>query len=288
MFILKRKHYYCSKKIQMSWLYCSISTASLAEEEGWPKTKDGKALLHGARDSFLLKIAFGSVSVCWWWLSSSGMLPARRCCSGVLQLFCCWTLPPGGSCTLLLSPGTRPPVCCRALLNSAPKDCLKPKLNAHKTKKTPNQPKRSHHHGTAVSYFPFWTRWAALWGEKEVLTAEFMRSSHPIVLSKTPKHSFTNDRWNYSLALCFQDSYCDTKVHFQGDELCFRGFLCWYFLPFQQSSQEMLHRVVDWVVGMPQTQHSFLSTPHAPGLAAFLITTLLYSDLEHSPELRPI
>lgn len=184
MFILKRKHYYCSKKIQMSWLYCSISTASLAEEEGWPKTKDGKALLHGARDSFLLKIAFGSVSVCWWWLSSSGMLPARRCCSGVLQLFCCWTLPPGGSCTLLLSPGTRPPVCCHALLNSAPKDCLKPKLNAHKTKKAPNQPKRSHHHGTAVSYFPFWTRWAALWGEKEVLTAEFMRSSHPIVLIK--------------------------------------------------------------------------------------------------------
>lgn len=38
----------------------------------------------------------------------------------------------------------------------------------------------------------------------------------------------------------------------------------------------MLHKVVDWAVGMPQTLHSFLPH-HAPELAAFLITPLLYS-----------
>lgn len=81
----------------------------------------------------MLKIAFGSVPVCWWWLSNSGVL-----CPSLL-LGCSSSFLAAGRFPLVetacsCSPGTRPPVCCRALLHSAPKDCLKPKLNIPKTK----------------------------------------------------------------------------------------------------------------------------------------------------------
>lgn len=72
-------------------------------------------------------------------------------------------------------------------------------------------------------------------------------------------------------------------------ELSFRGFLCWYLLPFQQSSQEMLHKMVDWALGMPRTLHSFLSPRMLLGWQPSL--SLLYcthTGLEHSPESRSI
>lgn len=144
MFILKRKHYCCSKKIQMSWLYCFISTASLTEEEGWPKTKDGKALLDGERDSFVSLRAKNCFWIC------PGMLVVAQPQQGApcpsLLLGCSSSFSAAGHFPLVeaarsCSPGTRPPVCCGALLNSAPKDCLKPKLNTPTTKTN----KRSHH-----------------------------------------------------------------------------------------------------------------------------------------------
>lgn len=92
----------------------------------------------------MLKTAFGSTRYVGGGSATAGFsLPVPA--AGVFLRywsFCCWTLPPGGSCTLLLSRDLASWLCCGALL-------LKIILNLNsippRQKKTPNQPQKSHY-----------------------------------------------------------------------------------------------------------------------------------------------
>lgn len=239
--------------------------------------------------------------MCWWWFSSSTVLPGLPACAGtqpvpasgvLLQLCCCWRLPPAGSCVQLLCQDPASCLCGNALVGSALKDCFKPKFtlfppSPRQNPPKPKQPKKSHHSFTRFSCLPFWTRWASFYREKEVLTAVFMKSRHHIALKKTEIFL----QWQEKLQLLGVMLCHEFKVHFQKDELGFIWFFCCLFLfDFASSAIQPGDASLssEWDSrNAPDTapQHCH----HIAGVAVFLLITLFYfMGSEHIAESRPI
>lgn len=135
----------------------------------------------------------------------------QRRAAGAPPCLSFWGAPPAvpfaGKRTLLLPRDPASRRCCRALLSSALEDCFKPKLNSSppQRQKKPKTQQPAEKKATPVQPFPvcLLEQGEQQFSGEKVLTAGFLKNRHHVTLKDPLKFSFTNNRRNYSSALCF-------------------------------------------------------------------------------------